>query len=65
MGSSKSYLLTQSFLINYSTVAVNNYFSLLIQLKVWKSPQKVNVSMLVVFIVSQPKKRTMYINAQF
>lgn len=65
MGSSKSYLLTQSFLINYSTVAVNNYFSLLIQLKVWKSQQKVNVSMLVVFIVSQPKKRTMYINAQF
>lgn len=65
MGSSKSYLLTQSFLINYSTVAVNNYFSLLIQLKVWKSLQKVNVSMLVVFIVSQPKQRTMYINAQF
>lgn len=65
MGSSKSYLLTQSFLINYSTVAVNNYFSLLIQLKVWKSPQKVNVSMLVVFIVSQPKQKTMYINAQF
>lgn len=65
MGSSKSYLLTQSFLINYSTVAVNNYFSLLIQLKLWKSPQKVNVSMLVVIIVSQPKKRTMYINAQF
>lgn len=65
MGLSKSYLLTQSFLINYSTVAVNNYFSLLIQLKLWKSPQKVNVSMLVVIIVSQPKKRTMYINAQF